>query len=106
MCLKDWNYHHRLYVGLVTNYVHSLQWCKSLNQEQISALKYRMPGFPYANYIVGAFMLAVTLVMGYDHDNLVALYVVPLWYGALYLFRLFKISVAQQKADLSIRTEW
>lgn len=83
------------------------KWRKSLNSEQIANLKYPMPLYPYANYVVGAFMLAVTLGMGYDHDNLVGLYVAPVWYGGLYIvYKLLKIGKAQQKADLSVQTEW
>ncbi|GMA97337.1 amino acid permease [Pelosinus sp. IPA-1] len=83
------------------------KWRKSLSSEQITQLKYPMPCYPYANYAVGIFMLAVTLGMGYDHDNLVGLYVAPVWYGGLYIvYKLLKIGEAQQKADLSIRTEW
>ncbi len=83
------------------------KWRKSLNQDQIASLKYPMPFYPYANYLVGLFMLAVTLGMGYDPDNLVGLYVAPVWYGGLYLlYKLFKIGAAQKNADLSIRTEW
>ncbi len=83
------------------------KWRKSLNAEQIANLKYPMPFYPYANYIVGLFMLAVTLGMGYDHDNLVGLYVAPVWYAALYLvYKFFKIGESQEKADLSVRTEW
>ncbi|AJQ29841.1 amino acid permease [Pelosinus fermentans] len=83
------------------------KWRKSLSNEAIANLKYPMPCYPYANYAVGAFMLAVTLGMGYDHDNLVGLYVAPVWYGGLFLlYKLFKIGEAQQKADLSIQTEW
>jgi len=83
------------------------KWRKSLSSEQIANLKYPMPFYPYANYIVGAFMLAVTLGMGYDHDNLVGLYVAPAWYAALYMvYKFFKIGKSQEKADLSIQTEW
>ncbi|MBP2627302.1 MAG: amino acid permease-associated region [Firmicutes bacterium] len=83
------------------------KWRKSLNAEQIANLKYPMPFYPYANYMVGIFMVAVTLGMGYDHDNLIALYVAPVWYGTLYiLYKLFKIGEAQKKADSSIKTEW
>ncbi|WP_346356035.1 amino acid permease [Azotosporobacter soli] len=83
------------------------KWRKSLSAEQIAQLKYPMPCYPYANYLVGAFMLAVTLGMGYDHDNLVGLYVAPVWYGGLYiLYRMFKIGAAQARADLSVQTEW
>jgi L-asparagine transporter-like permease len=56
---------------------------------------------------VGAFMLAVTLGMGYDHDNLVGLYVAPVWYGGLYLaYKFFQIGEAQSEADSIAQTEW
>ncbi len=87
-------------------YIH-FKWRKGLNSEQVANLKYRMPCFPYANYAVVIFMIAVTLGMSYDHDNLVGLYVAPIWYGGLYvLYKLFKIGEAQKKANLNIQTEW
>lgn len=82
------------------------KWRKGLNKEQVANLKYPMPFYPYANYLVGLFMLAVTLGMGYDHDNLVGLYVAPAWYGGLYLlYKLFKIGIVHEKADFMIQTK-
>ncbi|MBP2656727.1 MAG: amino acid permease-associated region [Firmicutes bacterium] len=83
------------------------KWRKNLSAQQIANLKYRMPCYPYANYGVILFMVAVTLGMCYDHDNLVGLYVAPCWYGGLYvLYKLFSIGKAQAVSDHQIQTEW
>lgn len=44
---------------------------------------FRMPGAPYANWLVIAFLLAVTAMLWLDDDNRIALYVAPFWFGLL-----------------------
>jgi AAT family amino acid transporter len=46
---------------------------------------FRMPGAPYANWAVVAFLLAVTVTLWFDPDHRVALYVAPFWFGLLWL---------------------
>lgn len=41
---------------------------------------FRMPGAPYANWLVLAFLVLVTALLWLDKDTRVALYVAPLWF--------------------------
>jgi len=47
------------------------------------AASFRMPGAPFANWVVVAFLIAVTAMLSLDADNRVALYVAPFWFGLL-----------------------
>ena len=42
--------------------------------------RFRMPGAPYANWLVLAFLVLVTALLWLDKDTRVALYVAPLWF--------------------------
>lgn len=46
---------------------------------------FRLPGAPYANWLVIAFLVVVTAMLGLDADTRVALYAAPLWFGLLAL---------------------
>jgi len=46
---------------------------------------FRMPGAPYANWVVLAFLVLVTALLWLDKDTRVALYVAPFWFGLLAL---------------------
>jgi amino acid transporter, AAT family len=50
---------------------------------RVRASPFRMPGAPYANWLVIAFLVAVTAMLALDSDTVVALYVAPLWFGLL-----------------------
>lgn len=83
------------------------KWRKDLSAQQIAKLKYPMPFYPYANYAVGIFMLAVAVGMGYDRDNFVGLCVAPVWYGGLYLlYRFFRIGNNQETPELTTESKW
>ena len=83
------------------------KWRKGLNAEQLKILKYPMPLYPYANYVVWIFMLAVTFGMSYDHDNFVGLMVAPCWYGGLIaVYKLFNVSNRQIEPAEQVKTEW
>jgi amino acid transporter, AAT family len=47
------------------------------------AAPFRMPGAPYANWLVLAFLVAVSAMFWGDRDNRVALYVAPIWFALL-----------------------
>ena len=49
----------------------------------VRAAPFRMPGAPYANWLVIVFLLAVTAMLGLDDDTRVALYVAPVWFALL-----------------------
>jgi AAT family amino acid transporter/D-serine/D-alanine/glycine transporter len=50
---------------------------------RVKGSTYRMPGAPYANWMVVAFILIVTAMLSLDPDTRVALYVAPFWFGLL-----------------------
>jgi len=88
--------------------IEHMNWRKRLSPEQLSKLKFAMPLCPYANYLVLIFLAAVCYGMTADPDNLAGLYVGVPWYlGLLALYKIFKVSEAQKKAELSsIKTEF
>jgi amino acid transporter, AAT family len=47
------------------------------------AAPFRMPCAPFANWLVLAFLLLVTVILAGDPDSRVALYVAPVWFGLL-----------------------
>ena len=59
------------------------------------AAPFRMPGAPYANWIVLAFLAGVSVLFWRDPDTRVALYVAPVW------FALLAVSYAVQKSRSS-----
>ncbi len=50
---------------------------------KVKASPFRMPGAPIANWLVLAFLLLVAVMLWFDADTRVALYVAPFWFGAL-----------------------
>jgi AAT family amino acid transporter/D-serine/D-alanine/glycine transporter len=50
---------------------------------RVRASTFRMPGAPYANWLIVAFLIGVTAMLSLDADNRVALYVAPFWFGLL-----------------------
>ena len=48
-----------------------------------AAAPFRMPGAPFANWVVLAFLVAVSGLLVLDADQRVALYVAPVWFGLL-----------------------
>jgi AAT family amino acid transporter len=63
------------------------------------ASSFRMPGAPFANWLVVAFLVAVTAMLGLDDDTRVALYVAPVWFALLGLgYVLSKPQPAQNNA--------
>jgi amino acid transporter, AAT family len=49
----------------------------------VPAAPFRMPGAPFANWVVLAFLVAVTGLLWLDPDTRVALYVAPAWFALL-----------------------
>src|SRR5437016_4285694 len=50
---------------------------------RVAAAPFRMPGAPYANWLVVAFLLIVAALLSLDPGTRVALYVAPAWFGLL-----------------------
>ncbi|CUH94703.1 putative amino acid permease YtnA [Propionispora sp. 2/2-37] len=54
---------------------------ESLTAEQIKQIKYPMPHAPVSTWLGLAFLIFVVLVMFFDNDTRVALYIAPVWFG-------------------------
>jgi amino acid transporter, AAT family len=50
---------------------------------RVKAAPFRMPGAPVANWLVLAFLVAVTALLWLDKDTRVALFVAPFWFALL-----------------------
>ena len=63
---------------------------------EAKAVPYRMPGSPYTNWFVVAFLVMVAIFLGLDEGTRVALYVAPVWFAILGIgYQLCKTRTAQ-----------
>jgi AAT family amino acid transporter/D-serine/D-alanine/glycine transporter len=60
-----------------------LGYRKAVAAGEARAVAYRMPGSPYTNYLVVAFLILVAVFLGLDPSTRVALYVAPVWFAIL-----------------------
>lgn len=60
-----------------------LKYRKAVEQGLAKPVFFRMPGAPYANWFVLAFLLLVTGFLAFDAGTRVALYVAPIWFALL-----------------------
>jgi L-asparagine transporter-like permease len=71
-----------------------MKFRESLNPQQIAELKYAMPHYPFGNWLSLAFLVMVVIIMFFDADTRMALYIAPLWFGLViasyYVFGLNK----------------
>ncbi|AZB41018.1 amino acid permease [Bacillus sp. FJAT-42376] len=63
--------------------ISQMRYRRSLSTEQVKNLKYKMPFFPYANYLALAFLGLVVVLMAFSADTRVALIVGPIWFAVL-----------------------
>ena len=56
---------------------------RAVQAGRAAAAPFRMPGAPFANWAVLAFLLMVTALLAPDPDTRVALYVAPAWFALL-----------------------
>jgi len=63
-------------------YAH-LRYRRAVRQGQAAAVSYRMPGAPFTNWFVLAFLLVVLGCLALDASTRIALYVAPVWFGLL-----------------------
>ncbi|MDB6091278.1 MAG: D-serine/D-alanine/glycine transporter [Gammaproteobacteria bacterium] len=56
---------------------------RAVQAGRVKAASYRMPGAPYANWLVVAFIIIVSGMLWLQPDTRVALYVAPFWFGLL-----------------------
>ena len=61
--------------------VSHLNYRRAVLAGRVPAAPFRMPGAPFANWAVLAFLVAVSALLWRDPDNRVALYVAPVWFG-------------------------
>jgi AAT family amino acid transporter len=52
---------------------------------RVAAAPFRMPGAPFANWVVLAFLIVVSALLALDDDTRVALYVAPVWFALLWV---------------------
>jgi len=78
--------------------VSHLNYRRAVQAGRAPAAPFRMPGAPFANWAVLAFLAAVSALLWRDPDNRVALYVAPVWFGLLTIGYLASKSRTPQKA--------
>lgn len=88
-------------VGAVFNWsmivITQILFRRRLTPEATAALWFRMPLFPYGNYLVLAFLALLVVVMGFSPGYRLALVVGPLWLGGLYLA--YRVQLARAGAS-------
>jgi AAT family amino acid transporter/D-serine/D-alanine/glycine transporter len=60
-----------------------LKYRRAVAEGRATAVPYRMPGAPVANWLVILFLLGVTVGLAFDPGTRVALYVAPIWVALL-----------------------
>lgn len=56
---------------------------KAMKKTEIKQLDYKMPLFPFTNYLALAFLVFVTVLLGFSKDTFIALIVGPIWIALL-----------------------
>ncbi|MGF6956662.1 amino acid permease [Paraburkholderia youngii] len=74
-----------------------LKYRRAVKRGEAAAVSFRMPGAPYANWFVLAFLLLVIVLLAMDDDTRVALYVAPVWFAALSVGYLLVKPIANDK---------
>lgn len=76
-------------VAVVTNWtmilVTQIKFRKAKSEEEINKLEFKLPFFPYSNYIALAFLAMVIVLMAFIDGMRVALFVAPVWFLVLYI---------------------
>lgn len=82
-----------------------LKFRASLTADEVSQLKYPAPFYPVSNWATLVFLVFVLIIMAFDADTRVALYVSPVWFGFLlvcyYAFGLHKSADSSVSKDVS-----
>ena len=63
--------------------VSHLLYRRALAAGKVAASPYRMPGAPYSGYLTLAFFTLILILLGFDADTRIALYVTPAWVLAM-----------------------
>lgn len=82
-----------------------LKFRAGLTADEVAQLKYPAPFYPVSNWATLIFLVFVLIIMAFDADTRVALYVSPIWFGFLlvcyYAFGLHKSSDSFVSKDAS-----
>jgi len=70
---------------------------KSIGQEGVKKLEFRMPFYPYSNYITLAYLFLIVILMGFMESMRISLYLAPVWIGVLFIS--YKIKNAAVKKN-------
>lgn len=60
-----------------------MKFREKLSPAEVAQLKYAMPHYPTANWVSLAFLALVVVIMFFDADTRVALYIAPIWFGLI-----------------------
>ena len=60
-----------------------LGYRKAVHEGRAHGVSFRMPGGPWANWLVVGFLIVVAALLSVDPGTRVALYVAPIWFGLL-----------------------
>jgi amino acid transporter, AAT family len=71
-----------LWTWIIIMYSHA-KYRQAVEQGRARAVHFRMPGTPFANWVVIAFLLMVAVLLSLKENTRVALYVAPFWFGLL-----------------------
>ena len=87
--------------------IEQMNFRKRLTPEQVAKLKFKMPLYPFANYLVLAFIAAVCYGSWFDDDNRLGLYAGAVWYILLLVcYEVFKVKDRQLANETHEKTEW
>jgi AAT family amino acid transporter/D-serine/D-alanine/glycine transporter len=71
-----------LFVWAMIVYTH-LQYRRRVDAGLLPRVSFRMPGSPYTNWITLAFLAMVLVLLAFNKDTVIALYVTPAWVVAM-----------------------
>jgi amino acid transporter, AAT family len=80
-----------------------ISYRRSLNSEEVKLLKYRVPLYPLSSYVSLAFLAFVIVVMAFNADTRIALYIGPFWIVFLVAFYYMKGFHKRDSSDSSER---
>ncbi|HZW45299.1 MAG TPA: amino acid permease [Dermatophilaceae bacterium] len=78
-----------------------MKFRKRLGAAEVEKIGFRMPFFPYGNYIVLAFLALVVVLMGFNPDFRYAIYVGPVWIAILFVSYRVKMA-AERRSSVSV----
>lgn len=58
---------------------------RMLGAEETEKLEFRMPFYPYSNYITLAYLILIVVLMGFMDSMRISLYLAPVWLGIIFI---------------------